>query len=249
MRPIGTRGTLAAMAVEHLEPALVQEISANVALARREASEQLPESREHGDDPIYWRRVFESNAAALLGRLRRVRLADGYAVRYRFYGRRGNDFLIRPFVARPDTDVSAVVHLLDWHPPPDAARASEGSGQDVELLYRHFQYEASAAGAYEYWIAMQELWASQRWIHSTVVADAEQFAQITLGADWQVERPVERVEPAVIRDPDATQIAVLIHCPIERQMVMFHRIRVPADQSIEFAESILVAHGPRGYLT
>jgi len=100
-----------------------------------------------------------------------------------------------------------------------------------------------------FWVAMQELWASQRWIHSTVVADAEQFAQITLGVDWQVERPVERVEPAVIRDPDATQIAVLIHCPIERQLVMFHRIRVPADQSIEFAESILVAHGPRGYLT
>ena len=32
------------------------------------------------------------------------------------------------------------------------------------------------------WVAMQELWASQRWIHSTIIADAEQFAQLTAGA-------------------------------------------------------------------
>jgi hypothetical protein len=96
---------------------------------------------------------------------------------------------------------------------------------------------------------MQELWASQRWIHSTIIADAEQFAQLTAATDWQVERAVERVEPAVVRDADAAQIAVLVHCPLARHMVMFHRVRIPADQSIEFAESILVAHGPRGYLT
>ena len=53
----------------------------------------------------------------------------------------------------------------------------------------------------------------------------------------------------MVRDGDATQIAVLVHCPLERHMVMFHRVRIPPDQSIEFAESILVAHGPRGYLT
>ena len=238
------------MAVEHLSPALVQDVNDRVARARRQASEQMPESRQHADDPAYWQQVFEANAAALFGALERVRLKAGHVVRYRFYARRGNDFLIRPFVARAATDVSAVMRLLDWHPPPDAARATElGAARDVELLYQHFTYEPSPAGAFEYWMAMQELWASQRWIHSTIIADVEQFTQLTAAADWEVERPVERVEPAVVRDIDATQIAVLVHCPLERHMVMFHRVRIPSDQSIEFAESILVAHGPRGYLT
>jgi hypothetical protein len=238
------------MAVEYLAPAQVQDINDRVARARRQASEQLPESRQQADDPAYWQAVFETNAAALLGVLQRVRLREGYVVHYRFYARRGNDFLIRPFVARAGTDVSAMMRLLDWHPPPDAARVHElSAGRDVELLYQHFTYEPSSVGAFEYWVAMQELWASQRWIHSTVLADAEQFAQLTAAADWTVERPVERVEPAVIREVDATQIAVLVHCPLERHMVMFHRVRIPPDQSIEFAESILVAHGPRGYMT
>src|SRR5262249_47558641 len=122
------------------------------------------------------------------------------------------------------------------------------ASRDVELLYRHFEFEPSAAGVFEYWIAMQELWASQRWIHSTIIADADQFAQLTAAADWRTERPVERVEPAVIRDGDASQIAVLLYSPLERHAVTFHRVRVAADHSIEFAESILVAHGPRGYL-
>ena len=102
---------------------------------------------------------------------------------------------------------------------------------------------------FEYWLAMQELWASQRWIHSTIITDVEQFAELTAAPEWQIERPVERVEPAVVCDGEVRQIAVLLHCPIERHMVMFHRVRVRPDQSIEFAESILVAHGPRGYLT
>ena len=72
--------------------------------------------------------------------------------------------------------------------------------------------------------------------------------ELTAGADWQVERPVERVEPAVVRDAEINQIAVLLYCPIERHNITFHRIRVLPDRSVEFAESILVAHGPRGYL-
>ena len=238
------------MAVEHLSPRLVHDLGDRVARARRRASEQLPESREHADDPGYWQRVFEANAAALLAGLERVHLADGHLVRYRYYGRRRTDFLVRPFVARAGTDVSAMLRVLDWHPAPDSVHVSDsGSGRDVELLYRHFRFEPSAAGVFEYWLTMQELWASQRWIHSTIIADAEQFAQLTAAPDWEVERPVERSEPAVIRDGDASQIAVLVHCPLERHMVMFHRVRIAADQSIEFAESILVAHGPRGYLT
>jgi hypothetical protein len=238
------------MVVEHLEPALVQDVAERVARARRRASEQVPEARDHADDPDYWQRVFEANAEALLGALERVRLAAGNAVRYRFYGRRGTDFLVRPFVARLGTDVGAVLRVLDWHAAPDSVRATDpAASRDVELLYRHFQFEPSAAGVFEYWVAMQELWASQRWIHSTVIADAEQFAQITAAPDWHVERPVERVEPAVIQDGEVRQIAVLLHCPLERHLVTFHRVRIAADQSVEFAESILVAHGPRGYLT
>ncbi len=238
------------MTVEHLPAALVEDLSDRVARSRRRASEELPESREHADDPAYWQRVFELNSAALLGALERVHLAAGHLVRYRYYGRHRTDFLVRPFVARAGTDVSAMLRLLDWHPAPDSARATDsGLGRDVELLYRHFRFEPSAAGVFEYWLAMQELWASQRWIHSTIIADAEQLAQLTAAPEWQIERPVERSEPAVIRDGDASQIAVLVHCPLERHMVTFHRVHIAADQSIEFAESILVAHGPRGYLT
>jgi hypothetical protein len=236
------------MAVEHVTPALVHDLGDRVARARRRASEQLPESRQDADNPAYWQQVFEANAAALLAALERVRLADAHIVRYRFYGRRGNDLLVRPFVTRAGTDVSAMLRLLDWHPAPDSARATD-TGRDVELLYRHFRFEPSAAGVFEYWVAMQELWASQRWVHSTIIADAEQFAQLTAAPDWEMERPVERVEPAVIRDGDSSQIAVLVHCPLERHMVTFHRVRIAPEQSIEFAESILVAHGPRGYLT
>jgi hypothetical protein len=238
------------MAVEHLTPALVYDLSDRVAQARRRASDQLPESRERAEDPVYWQDVFETNAAALLGALERVRIAEQHVVRYRFYGRRGADFLVRPFVLRAGTDASTMLRLLDWHPPPDASKATDTAGVgDVELLYKHFQFEPSAAGVFEYWVTMQELWASQRWIHSTIIADAEQFAQLTAAPDWELERPVERVEPAVIRDGNTSQVAVLVHCPIERHMVTFHRVRIGPDQAIEFAESILVAHGPRGYLT
>jgi hypothetical protein len=237
-------------AVEHLAADVVRDLTERVARARRAASEQMPERREQADDAAYWECVFEINAAAVLRGLARMQLATGHAVRYRFYGRRGNDFLVRPFVARAGTDVSSIRRLLDWHPPPDAARSGDaGAGRDVELLYRHFTFEPSAAGVFEYWVAMQELWASQRWIHSTVIADAEHFSQLTASPEWEVERPVERVEPAVIRDGDGSQIAVLVHCPIERHLVMFHRVRIAADYAVSYAESIVVAHGPRGYLT
>jgi len=238
------------MVVEHLPPGVVTDLADRVARARRQASEQFPETRQRADDPGYWQDVFEANAAALFAGIERVRLADGHVVRYRFYGRRGADFLVRPFVLRAGADASAMLRLLDWHSPPDSVRPGEaGSSGDVELLYRHFRHEPTAAGAFEYWVAMQELWASQRWIHSTIIADAEQLAQLTAGPEWQVERPVERVEPAIIREGGASQIAVLMHCPLERHLVTFHRVRITSDQSVEFAESILVAHGPRGYLT
>lgn len=239
------------MQVEHLDPALIRAWREAIVTARRAASQAAPEARAAADDPGYWQALFEANAAAVLGVLPRVRLAPGHAVRYRFYGRRGGDLLVRPFVTRAGSDVSTMLRLLDWHAPPDARAPAPASGsQDVELLYRFFSTEPTAAGLFEYWLAMQELWASQRWVHSTVIADATELAQLTSRPDWRVDRPVERVEPAVIRGgPDGAHLAVLIHCPLERHTVTFHRVRITPEQAIEFAESLLVASGPRGLLS
>lgn len=238
------------MTVDHLDAAQVNDLTARIAAARRQASEAVPESRRTADDADYWQSLFEANASAVLGALPRVSLSPGHEVRYRFYGRTGSDLRVRPFVTRTGTDVAAVLRLFDWHAAPDAGLAHGAGDRDVELLYRHFTFERSALGYFEYWLALQELWASQRWIHSTIVADAAQFAQLTGGPDWRVERPVERVEPALVSEgDDAKQIAVLVHCPIDRHTVTFHRVRIAPDQRIEYADSLLVAHGPRGYMS
>lgn len=238
------------MQVEHLDPALVRALRERIAQARGAASETTPEERRDADDPAYWQTLFERNAAAVLAALPRVHLAAGHAVRYRFYGRRDGDLLVRPFVTRTGSDVSAVLKLLDWHAPPDATAPSSGASQDVELLYRFLTYEDSAAGVLEYVLAVQELWASQRWIHSTVLADSAEFTQLTAGPDWRVDRPPERVEPAVVRGgPAGADLAMLVHSPIGRHAITFHRVRITAARSLEFAESLIVASGPRGLLT
>ena len=238
------------MQVEHLDAPLVRALRDRVAAARRAASENAPEERRDADDPRYWQALFEGNAAAVLAALPRVHLAAGHAVRYRFYGRRDGDLLVRPLVTRAGIDLTAVLKLLDWHAPPDATAPTAGPSQDVELLYRFLTFEDSAAGVFEYFLAVQELWASQRWIHSTVLADADEFAQITAGSDWRVDRPLERVEPAVVRSgPAGADLAVLVHCPLGRHTVTFHRVHITADRAVEFAESLLVASGPRGLLS
>ena len=236
------------MHVEHLDAALVRDRRERIAAARRAASLAMPESRGDADDAGYWQELFERTAAAVLAALPEVRLAAGHVVRYRFCGRRGSDLLVRPFVARAGTDVRAVRHVLDWHASPDSGVA-DAAAQDVELLYRHFTIAPGAAGAFDYWLAMQELWASQRWIHATVLADAAEFSQLTAAPDWRVERPVERVEPAIVLGgADIAQLAVLVHHPLERHAVVFHRIRITPTQAIEYAESLIVAAGPRGLL-
>jgi hypothetical protein len=239
------------MEVQHIDADTVRTLRQRIADARQAATADTPEARRDADDPHYWQRVFESNAAAVLAVLPRVRLAAGHVVRYRFYGRQGSDLLVRPFVVRAAADVSTFLTLLDWHAPPDTTTPTSAATQDVELLYRYFEFEPTAQGAYEYWLAMQELWASQRWIHSTVLADASELSQLTAGPHWRIDRPVERVEPAVIRGgADAsTQLAVLLHCPLERHTVTFNRVRIAPDQSIELAESLVVALGERGLLT
>ena len=149
------------MYVEHLDASLIRDWRERIAAARRAASQSAPESREGADDAAYWQDLFERNAAAVLGVLPRVRLAAGHAVRYRFYGRAGNDLRVRPFITRAGTDAGAMLRLLDWYPAPDARPpAASATTQDADLLYRHFTIEPTATGAFEYWLAMPASWRS-----------------------------------------------------------------------------------------
>jgi hypothetical protein len=238
------------VSVEFVSAAEVHDLQSRVAAARKLASDEAAKGGLAPQDPAYWEALFESNAAAVLDTLGRVQLPSDRAVRYRFYGRRGADLLVRPFVARTSTDVSTIRQLIDWHPPPDslAGSAAAAPTRDVEFLYRHFTYERSARGCYEYWVGIQELWASARWVHSRVIADADDFAAIVAGEQWRTNHEVERYEPAVIVGDDGAQLAVLLLCPLERQAITLHRIEIGADQEVRFVESIDVAVGPRGYL-
>ncbi|HTO59370.1 MAG TPA: hypothetical protein VMJ74_16330 [Pseudomonadales bacterium] len=201
-------------------------------------------------DAGYWESLFEANASEVLSVLPSVHTADGFVVRYRFYGQRGRDLLVRPFVARAGTDVGTVRQLLDWHAAPDSVAAARANvpTQDVELLYRHFSFPDTAAGVFEYWLAMQELWASAQWAHSHVIASAAELSQITAGEGWQVIHPVEAYEPAVVRSAHGGRLAVLIECPIERFEIALHQIDIGADHSIRYGEPVTVAQGPRGYV-
>ncbi len=230
----------------------VRDVIDRIERARQLSSTRHPEPPGHPDDPHYWQDLFEAHAAAVLNALSRVQLANEHAVRYRFYGRYGHDLLVRPFVARSATDVSAIRRLIDWHPSPDSAASSPWpeKTRDVEFLYRHFVFEPSPAGYFEYWIAMQELWASARWIHSRVIADGEHFSTVVADSEWQIQRHVEHFEPAVVTEKDgAAQLAVLIHCLLDRHTVALHTIQISAEQAIVFGEVLPVAQGPRGYVT
>ena len=79
---------------------------------------------------------------------------------------------------------------------------------------------------------------------------AAELAQLTSDGDWRVDRPVERVEPTVIRGgDDGSHLAVLTHNPLGRHSITYHRVRISPERAIEFAESLLVASGPRGLLS
>ncbi len=237
------------MSVEFIPAAEVRRLSRAIEAARQRALDACgptPQSSAAG----YWEQLFETNAVEVLSVLPAVRLATGYSVRYRFFGQRGQDLMVRPFVARTDTDVDVVRRLLDWHPAPDSRTSvlSAHPTRDVELLYQHFSFPFTAAGIFEYWLAMQELWASQRWTHAHLVASAEELSQITAGEGWQVLHPVEAYEPAVVRGDGSARIAVLMQSPVGRFQITLEQVDIAADHSLHFAEPILVASGPRGYL-
>src|SRR5579862_3467659 len=170
----------AAMAVEFISAAHVRAITARLAAARQRAVDRcgVPPAMPAAG---YWQTLFEANAAEVLAEMPSVRLTPGHAVRYRFFGQRSGDLLVRPFVARASTDVETIRQLIEWHPAPDSVAISEARRptQDVDLLYRHWTYEPTAVGVFEYWLAMQEIWASQRWAHSHVIASATELSEIT----------------------------------------------------------------------
>jgi hypothetical protein len=236
--------------LEFIPAAVVHELAARVAAARDDGLAHGPSVPPQAESAAYWEAMFEANAVAVLAALGRVHLAVGYAVRYRFYGRHGGDLLVRPFVARATTDVSAIRALIDWHPPPDtvAPALRTRPTKDVDFLYRHFTFERSARGVFEYWLAMQELWGSARWVHSRIITDAEDFAATTGRPGWSIDQPVERHAPAVVwGDDGGAHLAVLLYCPIGRETVTLQRIEIGADGALAFVDAIIVAQGPRGY--
>lgn len=237
------------MPVQFVSADVVRDLQQRILAARHRASEQL-EGSISPERPEYWEHVFESNAAAVLSALPRVRLKPDYVVRYRFYGRRGADLLVRPFVTRATTEIETIRQLIDWHAPPDSVAPALRSrtNRDVDFLYRHFEFDTSAEGHFEYWLAMQELWGSARWVHSTVIADAEQLGELTAEGEWEIDQTLERCEPAFVRDDEVARLAVCVFCRLERQTIALYQVEIHADQRIEFANAIPVARGPRGYV-
>src|ERR1700687_1963280 len=141
----GSDGNARCMSVEFIPAAHVRNVTARVQAARQRAVDRQGSHRQ-STDARYWEALFETNAAEVLGALPSVTLAAGFVVRYRFFGQRGGDLLVPPFVARSSTDVETIRQLLDWHPGPDSiASALVGTPtQNVGLLYSHFSFSQTA---------------------------------------------------------------------------------------------------------
>ena len=236
------------MSVEFIPAAHVAEVTRRIQSARQSATASCgPAPRE--PSAVYWEGLFETNATRVLAEIGSVHLNPGFVVRYRFFGEHGGDLLVRPFVARATTDVDTVRQLIDWHPAPDSVAGSRMMAtQDVELLYRHFDFPRTAVGFFDYWITMQELWASSRWVHSHLITSADELRRITAGDGWEVVHPVQAYEPAIVLTSDSAQLAVLLQSPLRRFAIHLEQIEIGADHAVGYGESVLVASGPRGYL-
>jgi hypothetical protein len=237
------------MAVEFVTVEFVHSLIRHIGDARAEALhgfERIPEAGAAGEVG-YWEAVLEANAAHVLGVLEHTRLAPDHVVRYRYYEMRGGDLRARPFVSRASTDVAAVKRVLDWHPAPDAGAVA--SGRDAELLYAHFSLERTPEGVFEYWFAMQEIWASSRWAHARVVATADELGQLSAHDGWTVEHTVEHCAPAVVDTGEgASHLAVLVYSPIGQHRVSLEQITVAADRTVRYGDPVIVATGPRGWI-
>ncbi len=242
------------MAVEFVSAAFVHQLIQRIGEARTGALEAVgplpaPGSPTESD---YWETVLEANAALVLRNLTHTHLAAGLTVRYRFYDNVRGDLRIRPFVTRTTTDVTTLKRLLEWHPPPDV-RGSGGHRpqqyRDVDLLYRHFSVTRTAEGVFEYWFAMQEIWASTHWAHARVIASAPELSQLSSQLGWHCDREVEHCAPAVVTaENDTSHLAVLVYSPLTREAVTLEHIEIGADQSMSYGEPVTVASGPKGYL-
>lgn len=236
------------MEVEFVSADFVHALVRRIGEARTDALEgfeQMPGPGTPGEAE-YWERVLEVNAARVLDVLQHVHLAPGYTVRYRFYQMSGGELQVRPFVSRTTTDVEGVKHLLDWHAAPDAGAVDVG--RDADLLYRHFRFARTAEGVFEYWFAMQEVWASTRWAHARVIASADELGQLTSHEDWRVDNVVEHCAPAVFNTAETSHLAVLVYSPLGQQRVALEQIGIGADQVVRYSEPTLVASGPRGWV-
>lgn len=238
------------MAVEFIPAAHVQDLRQRLQAARQRAVDACGPPAAAADDH-YWEELFERNAAEILAEIPSVTLPSGHCVRYRFFGMRERDLLVRPFVARTTTDVAMVRRLLDWHAPPDARCAEQAARaplQDVDLLYRHFSFPRTAVGYFEYWLLLQELWASQRWAFAHLIASTAELSQLTADPGWEIVEAVHACEPAVVLDDGGARLAVLLQSPLERFTIHLEQIEIGTDQSIRYAAPALIASGPKGYL-
>jgi hypothetical protein len=240
------------MGVEFVAAEFVHELQSRVSEARGRAAQAFAHVPPPGaaGEAEHWEQVLEANAREVLGILRHTHLAPGVSVRYRYYEQSGGVFRVRPFVARPDTDVTAVKRVLAWHPPPDARRGSAPTvDRDVDLLYRHFTIERSAAGLFEYWVAMQELWASSEWAHARVLATAEELSALLARPDWRSELTPDHCAPAVIEGGDgAFHLVALVYTAVRQHAVHLEQVQIGRDLSLHYQTPVLVALGPRGYL-
>ncbi len=239
------------MSVEFIPAAHVRDLAQRLQAARQRAVDECGPPVAGAASDEYWELLFERNAAEVMATVPAVTLPSGFVVRYRFFGMRERDLLVRPFVARAVTDVGTVRRLLDWHAPPDSrpSDAAATAARDVELLYRHFTIPRTAVGYFEYWMVLQEIWASQRWAHAHLIASASELSQITSSPGWTVVEPVQVYEPAVVLSDDGARLAVLVESPLERFAIHLDQIDIGLDQSIRYAPPVLVASGPKGYLT
>ncbi|MBI3781922.1 MAG: hypothetical protein HY270_00825 [Deltaproteobacteria bacterium] len=238
------------MSVEFVPADHVRVTLKNVHEARRRADDAVGSpGAEPGAE--FWEALFEANAVEVLSTLPDVKLTAGHVVHYRFFGQRGSDLLVRPFVARATTDIEPVRRLIEWHAPPDSLNlaARHVPTQDVALLYRHFTFAMTAIGVFDYWVAMQELWASARWTHSHIIASAAELSQLTSDSTWQMLHSVEACEPAVVVDDHTARLAVLMGCPLNRFEITLQQIDLLSDKSLRYGDPILVAAGPKGYVT
>jgi len=241
------------MAVEFVSPAFVHSLVRRVAEARTLALQGFERMPEPGSprECAYWEAVLEANAAHVLSVLTHTRLREGFRICYRFYGNEGGDLRVRPFAARSGTDVAVFRRVLDWHPPPDA-RGHAGTvwkTRDVDLLYRHFTFPRTAEGVFEYWFAVEEIWASTYWAHARVLATPEDVAHFLSRPGWHAEQSVEHCAPAVVLDPDqGSLLAVLVYSPLGREIVTLEQVAILPDQSVRYIESVPVGVGPKGYM-